>query len=175
MRTKGASIPLILGNSVFIARDNGSLSAYDKTTGMLQWLTIISSRSGRNDLESQRDAEMNILANNDKLYYGHYQGELSSLDINTGNRIWSSPFSFSNNILLHETSIYGSTTDNFLVSIDEASGFLNWKKEINGNITEPFIIGKVVMLFTTDGVLSGYDMETGSQVYKKEYGYDLTF
>ena len=54
-------MPLVQNNTVYIARDNGSLSAYDQTNGTLKWLTIISSRSGRNDLESQRDAEMNIL------------------------------------------------------------------------------------------------------------------
>ncbi len=173
LRTKGSSMPLILENSVFIARDNGSLSAYDKTTGTLNWLTIISSRSGRNDLESQRDAEMSILTKNNKIYYGHYQGSLTSLDKNTGNRIWSSPFSFLNNISLHKNSIYGSTSDNLLVSLDEASGFLNWKKEINKRITEPFIIEKVVMIFTTSGTLLGYDLDTGTKVYEKEYGYDL--
>ena len=173
LRTKGASMPFILDNSVFIARDNGSLSAYDKTTGILKWLTIISSRSGRNDLESQRDAEMSILIKNNKIYYGHYQGSLASLDKNTGDRIWSSPFSFSNNISLYKNSIYGSTSDNLLVSLDEASGFLNWKKEINTKITEPFIIEKVVMIFTTNGTLLGYDLETGIKVHEKEYGYDL--
>ena len=79
LRTKGASMPLVQNNTVYIARDNGSLSAYDQTNGILKWLTIISSRSGRNDLESQRDAEMNILTSNDRLFYGHYQGELASM------------------------------------------------------------------------------------------------
>tara|TARA_Y100000022_G_scaffold169348_1_gene154878 strand:+ start:799 stop:2049 length:1251 start_codon:yes stop_codon:yes gene_type:complete len=174
LRTKGSSIPLIIDNDVFIARDNGSISAYDKTTGMLKWLTIISSRSGRNDLESQRDAEMRILAGNDRLYYGHYQGSIASLDRSTGNRIWSSPFSFINNIVLHKSSIYGSTTENILVSLDEASGFLNWKTEINQQITEPFIVRNLIMLFSAEGTLFGYDSETGVEVYKKDYGYDLS-
>ena len=81
LRTKGASMPLIYNNTVYIARDNGSLSAYDQTTGTLKWLTVISSRSGRNDLESQRDAEMNILLSDNKLFYGHYQGDIASLDL----------------------------------------------------------------------------------------------
>ena len=77
-------MPLVENNTVYIARDNGSLSAYDQTTGTLKWLTIISSRSGRNDLESQRDAEMSILINNNRLFYGHFQGDITSLDLNTG-------------------------------------------------------------------------------------------
>ena len=44
----------------FIARDNGSIASYNKVNGSLNWFTITSSRSGRNDLESQRDAEMDI-------------------------------------------------------------------------------------------------------------------
>ena len=173
LRSKGASMPLVQNNTVYIARDNGSLSAYDKTNGTLKWFTIISSRSGRNDLESQRDAEMNILVSNDRLFYGHYQGEIAALDLSSGDIVWSSPLSFINNISIHSSSILGSTTSNVLVSLDEASGFINWKSEVNKDITEPFIIDKIVMIFSTDGTLFGYDMESGEKVYEEEYGYNI--
>ena len=173
LRTKGASMPLIQNNTVYIARDNGSLSAYDQTNGTLKWLTIISSRSGRNDLESQRDAEMNILVSNNRLFYGHFQGDITSLDLNTGDIVWSSPLSFVNNISIHGSSILGSTTSNVLVSLDKASGFTNWKNELNKDITEPFIIDRIVMIFSTDGTLFGYDIESGERVYEEEYGYDI--
>ena len=146
-------MPLIHNNTVYIARDNGSLSAYDQTNGTLKWLTIISSRSGRNDLESQRDAEMNILVSNNRLFYGHFQGEIAALDLATGDIVWSSPLSFVNNISIHGSSILGSTTSNVLISLDKASGFVNWKNELNKDITEPFIIDKIVMIFSTDGTL----------------------
>ena len=173
LRSKGASMPLVQNNTVYIARDNGSLSAYDQTNGTLKWLTIISSRSGRNDLESQRDAEMNILVSNNRLFYGHFQGEIAALDISTGDIIWSSPLSFINNISIHSSSLLGSTTSNVLVSLDKASGFINWKSEVNKDITEPFIIDKIVMIFSTDGTLYGYDIESGKKVYQEEYGYDI--
>ena len=173
LRSKGASMPLVQNNTVYIARDNGSLSAYDQTNGTLKWFTIISSRSGRNDLESQRDAEMNILVSNDRLFYGHYQGEIAALDLSSGDIVWSSPLSFINNISIHSSSILGSTTSNVLVSLDEASGFINWKSKVNKDITEPFIIDKIVMIFSTDGTLFGYDMESGEKVYEEEYGYDI--
>ena len=140
---------------------------------LFQWFTIISSRSGRNDLESQRDAEMNILIQDNKVYYGHYQGDISSIDMASGNIIWSSPFSFINNIFIHKNSIYGATTDNYLVSLDRASGFLNWKKNFQKSITEPFIINNIIMTFTTDGILNAYDRDTGDKIYEKDYGFDL--
>ena len=173
LKTKGASMPLVQNNTVYIARDNGSLSAYDQTNGTLKWLTIISSRSGRNDLESQRDAEMSILVSDNRLFYGHFQGDITSLDVNTGDIVWSSPLSFVNNISIHGSSILGSTTSDVLVSLDKASGFVNWKNQLNKDITEPFIIDKIVMIFSTDGTLFGYDIESGEKVYEEEYGYDI--
>ena len=173
LRTKGASMPLVHNNTVYIARDNGSLSAYDQTNGTLKWLTVISSRSGRNDLESQRDAEMNILLSDDKLFYGHYQGDIACLDLGTGDIVWSSPLSFINDISIYGSSILGSTTSNVLVSLDKASGFMNWKSEINKDITQPIIIDKIVMIFSTDGTLFGYDIESGEKVYEEEFGYDI--
>ena len=97
--------------------------SYNKVNGSLNWFTITSSRSGRNDLESQRDAEMDIRVERDKLYYGHFQGNLVSLDKNSGKIIWSSPFSIASNISLTTNSIIGSTTENMLISLDKTSGF----------------------------------------------------
>lgn len=173
LRTKGASLPFVLNNNIFIARDNGSISSYSVTDGTLNWFTIISSRSGRNDLESQRDAEMQIVIDGTKLYYGHFQGELNALDINTGQIIWTSPFSFLNDITINKNSIYGTTTDNVLVSIDQASGFLNWRSETSTEqFTQPFIVDNLVMTFTTKGTLIGFKKD-GTHVYEKNFDFDL--
>jgi outer membrane protein assembly factor BamB len=173
LRTKGSSKPLYIDNTVFIARDNGSVSSYSSIDGTLNWFTIISSRSGRNDLESQRDAEMEITIDNDKLYYGHFQGELNALDINTGNIIWTSPFSFINNITINNNAIYGSTTDNMVVSIDQASGFVNWKSKTSSEqLTQPFIISDVVMAFTTKGTLVAFNKD-GYLIYEQAFDLDI--
>ena len=173
LRTKGSSKPLYVDNTVFVARDNGSVSSYSAIDGTLNWFTIISSRSGRNDLESQRDAEMEIVINNGKLFYGHFQGELNALDINTGNIVWTSPFSFTNNIVINNNSIYGSTSDNMVVSIDKASGFVNWKsKKSNEQLTRPFIVSDLVMAFTTKGTLVAFNKD-GYLVYEKAFDLDI--
>ena len=173
LRTKGSSKPLYLDNTVFIARDNGSVSSYNAIDGTLNWFTIISSRSGRNDLESQRDAEMQITIDKGILYYGHFQGELSALDTKAGNILWTSPFSFISDIVINNNSIYGSTSDNMLVSIDKASGFLNWKSmKSNQLLTQPLIINDLVMAFTTEGTLAVFTKD-GSLVYEKEFDLEI--
>ena len=74
---------------------------------------------------------------------------------------------------INGSSILGSTTSNVLVSLDKASGFTIWKNELNKDITEPFIIDRIVMIFSTDGTLFGYDIESGERVYQEEYGYNI--
>jgi outer membrane protein assembly factor BamB len=173
LRTKGASKPLYLDNTVFIARDNGSISSYSAIDGTLNWFTIISSRSGRNDLESQRDAEMQITIDDEKIYYGHFQGEFAALDINTGNIIWTSPFSFINDIIINDNAIYGSTSDKELVSIDQASGFLNWRSKISSEeFTQPFIVEGLVMAFTTQGTFVAFNKD-GTNIYEEKFDLDL--
>jgi outer membrane protein assembly factor BamB len=173
LRTKGASKPLYLNNTVFIARDNGSISSYSAIDGTLNWFTIISSRSGRNDLESQRDAEMQISMDDEKLYYGHFQGELTALDRNTGNIIWTSPFSFINDIIINDNSIYGSTSDKEIVSIDQASGFLNWRSKISSEqFTQPFIVEDLVMAFTTQGTLVAFKKD-GTNIYEENFDLNI--
>jgi outer membrane protein assembly factor BamB len=116
---------------------------------------------------------MEIIIDNDKLYYGHFQGELNALDINTGNVVWTSPFSFINNIIIHNNSIYGSTSDNIIVSIDQASGFVNWKSKTSSvQLTQPFIVNDLVMAFTTKGTLVAFNQD-GYLVYEKAFDLDI--
>jgi outer membrane protein assembly factor BamB len=174
LRTKGASSPIIIDNTIIIARDNGSVSSYNAIDGTLKWFTIISSRSGRNDLESQRDAEMDPIVNGRILFYGHYQGELNALDLSTGNIIWASPFSFINDVIINENSVYGSTSDNLIVSVDKASGFINWKDSVDDSmLTEPFLIKDLLFVFSTEGNLHVYDKNEGNKIYEDNLDFDL--
>ena len=116
---------------------------------------------------------MQINIDNDKLYYGHFQGELTALDRNTWNIIWTSPFSFINDIIINDNAIYGSTSDNKLVSIDQASGFLNWRSKISSEqFTQPFIIKDLVMTFTTQGTLVAFKKD-GTNVYEEKFDLNL--
>ena len=174
LRTKGASSPIIIDNNIIIARDNGSVSSYNAIDGTLKWFTIISSRSGRNDLESQRDAEMDPIVNGRILFYGHYKGELNALDLSTGNIIWASPFSFINDVIINENSVYGSTSDNLIVSVDKASGFINWKDSVDDSmLTEPFLIKDLLFVFSTEGNLHVYDKNEGNKIYEDNLDFDL--
>jgi len=174
LRSKGASSPMIIDNNIIIARDNGSVASYNAVDGTLKWFTIISSRSGRNDLESQRDAEMDPIVSDKMLFYGHYQGELNALDISTGDIIWASPFSFINDVIINENSLYGSTSDNLIVSIDKASGFINWKVSVDDSIlTEPFLIKDLLLVFSTTGKLYVYDKNEGNKIFEDNLDFDL--
>ena len=35
------------------------------------------------------------------------------------------------------------------------------------------LLGKTVMIFSIDGILSGYNIDTGKQVYEMDYGFEL--
>ena len=116
---------------------------------------------------------MQISIDNGKLYYGHFQGDLTALDSNTGNIVWTSPFSFINNIIINDNSIYGTTSDKVLVSIDQASGFLNWRSKISSEqFTQPFIVEDLVMTFTTEGTLVAFKKD-GTNVYEKSFDLNL--
>lgn len=175
LKTKGSSMPLIDNDTVIVARDNGSISSYNILDGTLNWFSIISSRSGRNDLEAQRDAEMNIAIVSDKIIYGHYQGSLTLLDQKNGQTIWASPFSFVNDIVVNNNSIYGSTSDNYVISIDLASGFLNWKYDVSNDkvLSHPVVIDDIIALVTTDGDLMTFDKELGTLISIKETGFEF--
>jgi outer membrane protein assembly factor BamB len=117
---------------------------------------------------------MDIIVSGETLYYGHFQGELNALNIKTGDIIWASPFSFINNLSINENSLYGSTSDSQIVSIDKASGFINWKDSLeNSTLTEPFIIDQLLYVFNTTGNLNVYDKDKGDKIFEKNFDLEL--
>ena len=60
-----------------------------------------------------------------------------------------------------------------IVSIDQASGFVNWKSKTSSvQLTQPFIISDVVMAFTTKGTLVAFN-EDGYLIYEKAFDLDI--
>ena len=169
---KGRNVPLSIKGSgaiaeysdnIYIPRDDGNIISLKNSTGKLNWLTTISPRSGRNELESLRDIEMTPIISDGALFVGSYQGNLVSIDILTGDIFWTKPMSVLSNISVDEKNIYVSDNSSNVYAIDKYSGRNIWKTSINGNInsTQQFLYDKYTVSLSNEGHILIIDKITG--------------
>ena len=129
-------------------------------------------KSEKSFIKSQQ--KLSFIINDNKLVFINTLGDLSSIDINTGNLVWQTPtqssaiyenyFSLKNSDLIAENdTIYFSNNKNEFFAIDERNGVIKWKQNINSNLRPTFADG-LVFTVTLEGYLAVIDSRNGNIV-----------
>ena len=121
-------------------------------------------------IKSKKKLSLVIL--NGNIYFNNSIGDISGVDIQTGNLIWQTPTQSS---LIYENSFLLETSD--LIADDDAillsnnrneffsfsanTGALNWQQKINSNI-RPTLIENLIFTVTIEGFLVVIDNKTGN-------------
>ena len=121
-------------------------------------------------IKSKKKLSLVIL--NGNIYFNNSIGDISAVDIQTGNLIWQTPTQSS---LIYEDSFLLETSD--LIADDDAillsnnrneffsfsanTGALNWQQKINSNI-RPTLIENLIFTVTIEGFLAVIDNKTGN-------------
>ena len=121
-------------------------------------------------IKSKKKLSLVIL--NGNIYFNNSIGDISAVDIETGNLIWQTPTQSS---LIYEDSFLLETSD--LIADDDAillsnnrneffsfsanTGALNWQQKINSNI-RPTLIENLIFTVTIEGFLVVIDNKTGN-------------
>ena len=123
-------------------------------------------------IKSKKKLSLVIL--NGNIYFNNSIGDISAVDIKTGNLIWQTPTQSS---LIYENSFLLQTSD--LIADDDAillsnnrneffsfsanTGALNWQQKINSNI-RPTLIENLIFTVTIEGFLAVIDNKTGNVI-----------
>ena len=121
-------------------------------------------------IKSKKKLSLVIL--NGNIYFNNSIGDISAVDIKTGNLIWQTPTQSS---LIYEDSFLLETSDliadddaillsnnrNEFLSFSANTGALNWQQKINSNI-RPTLIENLIFTVTIEGFLVVIDNKTGN-------------
>ena len=129
-------------------------------------------KSEKSFIKSQQ--KLSFIINENRLVFINTLGDLSSIDINSGNLVWQTPtqssaiyenyFSLKNSDIIAENkTIYFSNNKNEFFAIDERNGVIKWKQNINSNLRPTFVDG-LVFTVTLEGYLAAIDARNGNIV-----------
>ncbi len=127
-------------------------------------------KAGNTFIKSQK--KLSIIIVNNVLYFNNSTGDITAIDIDSGNMMWQTPTQNStiyentfllktSNIVANNEMIIFSNNKNEFYSIDLITGNLNWKQNINSNI-QPTIINELIFTITNEGFLIIIDSKTGN-------------
>ena len=158
----------IFKNKFFAIDFENILRCYSIKDGKEIW----SYKSEKSFIKSQQ--KLSFIINDNKLVFINTLGDLSSIDIETGNLVWQTPtqssaiyenyFSLKNSDLIVENkTIYFSNNKNEFFAIHERNGVIKWKQSLNSNLRPTFADG-LVFTVTIEGYLAAIDSRNGNIV-----------
>ena len=118
--------------------------------------------------------KLSLIISNNRVVFVNTLGDVSSIDINTGNLLWQTPtqssaiyensFSLKNSdIIVENNNIYFSNNKNEFFSLNERTGTIRWKQKLNSNLRPTYVDG-LVFTVTLEGYLAIIDSRNGNLV-----------
>ena len=115
-----------------------------------------------------------LVIKNDKVIFNNSLGDITALDLYTGELIWQTPtqkkaiydealFLKNANLVIANNSVFLSNNTNEFFSIDVDTGIINWKQKINSELT-PSFVNNLIFSITNEGYFIIIDNETGNLI-----------
>ncbi len=156
----------IYKDKFFVIDFENILRCYSLKNGNELWNT----KTDQSFIKSQKKLSLVII--DDIIYFSNSIGDVSAVDILTGNLIWQLPTQGSliyqeafylkiSDIVGYRNSILFSNNKNEFFSIDTKTGILNWKQKVNSHV-RPTVVGEKIFTVTEEGFLVVIDSNNGN-------------
>ena len=127
-------------------------------------------RTEKSIIKSQK--KLSVVFINDKVYFSNSIGDITAVDIETGNLIWQTPTQTTNvyessfflktsDLIADSNTILFSNNNNEFFSLDILYGSINWKQNINSTL-RPTLIDQLIFTITMEGFLVVIDNNNGN-------------
>lgn len=105
------------------------------------------------------------------VYMADYNGQLWSLDLKTGDVLWTKEFdqSITSGVVVAQSDIYIATQDGVLHSIAKSTGEIQWSQPLSSESIAPAVVdSSQVFIRTVDGHLTAFERSNGKQNWTYE-------
>lgn len=161
---RGLAAPVIDGDSVICAFDNGKVAALDLQDGDLLWAATVSPARGRTELSRLVDIDSSVQVAGDDIFVVGFQGRAAMLARDTGQIWWARDLSSHRGLALDDQLVFVSTAESAVVAMSRRDGTEVWRQDamrLRG-LTSPAVDGDAIVVGDYDGYLHWLDRGTGA-------------
>ena len=156
----------IYRDKFFVIDFENILRAYSVNDGNEIW----NIKTANSLIRSQKKLSLVII--DGKIYFNNSSGDISSVDIETGELLWQTPtqsslifeesfFLKTSDIIADKETIFFSNNLNQFFSLDIETGTLNWQQKISSNL-KPTLIDNYIFTISLDGYLFIIEKNSGN-------------
>ena len=170
--------PAASGNTVIAPFSSGELVALDINTGRLKWADTLYRSKRVRGLDMLTSISSRPVIDRDAVFSIGHSGRLVSIDLSTGERIWSKNIEGTQTPWLAGNFLFVVTTDSDLVCLDRNTGKTIWitrlQKYANQKKMEdiiiwngPILVGDRLILTSSNGYILSVSPYSGNVIGKK--------
>ncbi len=163
---RGNSTPVTSSGGVFWGTANGRLAAAIVQRGQLIWQQAIGMPQGATEIDRLVDVDAAPLILGSSLYVVGYNGQLTSIDLRSGNAAWKRNYSSATDLASDGRRLFVVTEQDHLVAVDARSGTELWSNDQLEYrlLTAPVVLEDYLVVGDSEGYLYWIDRIGGEIV-----------
>jgi len=167
---RGISRPVIASGGVLVGSPNGELAVYLLDKGQQGWTVPVGEATGSTELERVIDIDSAPLIFGDKIYTISSRGNLTAVDLRTGQVLWKRQYSSYRQLSIKGNSLFVTDIKGHVYAIDRNTGIERWSQLAltNRGVTGPAVLNNYIVVGDLEGYLHWLDQNSGEIVARHQ-------
>jgi len=169
---RGTSAPVLAGDRIVAAFDNGKVIAVDPRNGEVIWDVTVNAPRGRTELQRLADIDAPPRVAGDDVFVVGFQGRVAMLAVDSGQIWWARDASSYRGFTIDEDFLYLTNSDSVVMCMRRSDGAVQWEQSAlrKRAVTAPAIDGNSLVVGDFEGYLHWLDRSTGEIVARVSTG-----
>lgn len=168
---RGQSSPTVANGGVLLGLETGKLTVLISENGYSAWSTEVAVAKGSSEFERLIDVDAQPIISGPFAYAIAYNGNLSAIDIRSGNVVWKREYSSYREMAIDGQTIYVVDSNGVVYALDKDSGIERWSQSaLRGwYLTGPAVAGNHLAIGDQEGNLHWLNKDSGELVSRRSF------
>ena len=167
---RGESAPAVAFGAAIVGGDNGRVSAVLMQQGQLIWQQRISQATGTTEIDRLSDVDTTPVIVNGVVYALAYNGNLTALDLRSGQILWKRELGSVNDFIVDGNRIYIADQNDRVLALTTDGGVTLWTQSdlLHRLLTAPALYNGSLVVGDSDGYVHWINPEDGRFVAQQK-------
>ncbi|MGB7802584.1 outer membrane protein assembly factor BamB [Buttiauxella sp.] len=167
---RGESAPAVAFGAAIVGGDNGRVSAVMLKQGQLIWQQRISQATGATEIDRLSDVDTTPVVVNGVVYALAYNGNLTALDLRSGQVMWKRELGSVNDFIVDANRIFLVDQNDRVIALNADGGVTLWTQSdlLHRNLTTPVLYNGYLVVGDSEGYMHWINADDGRFVAQQK-------
>ncbi|MCE0825560.1 lipoprotein assembly complex component [Buttiauxella ferragutiae ATCC 51602] len=167
---RGESAPAVAFGAAIVGGDNGRVSAVMLKQGQLIWQQRISQATGSTEIDRLSDVDTTPVVVNGVVYALAYNGNLTALDLRSGQVMWKRELGSVNDFIVDANRIFLVDQNDRVIALNADGGVTMWTQSdlLHRNLTSPVLYNGYLVVADSEGYMHWLNADDGRFVAQQK-------